>query len=48
MEKQLAEHLDDWIDQMLKTHSREDIKAALEDKLSAMEEEDSKEDEGGD
>ena len=48
MEKQLEEHLDDWIDQMLKTNSRDDIKTALENKLSAMEEEDNKNDEPGD
>jgi hypothetical protein len=49
MEKQLEEHLDDWIDQMLRTHSRDDIKEALEQKLASMEEEDSdgsKENEG--
>lgn len=44
MEKQLEEHLDDWIDTMLKTHTRDQIKEALEAKLGSMDEEDGADD----
>jgi len=46
MEKQLEEHLNDWVDEMVKKFSREDIVSALEDKAQEMRDEDAKEPEG--
>ena len=49
MEKQLVEHLEDWVDEMVrKKFTREDIAAALEDKAEQMREEDEGATEPGD